>query len=125
MPWGVNRLRREGMVIDLTGNGASGDPLGTFHVVHYGWPPLEIGASEEDGRFRSLAGETFVAEVEFGPGRPTARVLRAYSNATQPGSPHVGDQLALVARREMRPAWRTREELRGHVEDVTPIPTQR
>ena len=66
-----------------------------------------------------------MAEVEFGPGRPTARVLLAYGNATQPGSPHVGDQFALVARREMRSAWRTREQLQGHLEDVTLIPAQR
>jgi acyl-homoserine-lactone acylase len=65
-----------------------------------------------------------VAEVEFGPRRPTARVLLTYGNATQPGSPHVGDQLVLVARQEMRPAWRTREELQGHLEAVTPIPSQ-
>jgi acyl-homoserine-lactone acylase len=128
VPWGVmHRLRREGTDIDLPGNGASGEPLGAFHVVHYG--AVVDGqiryVPTADGRFRSIAGETFVAEVEFGPGRPTARVLLSYGNATQPGSPHVGDQLALLARQEMRPAWRTREELQSHVEDTTPIPSQR
>lgn len=128
VPWGaVHRLRREGADVDLPGSGASGEPLGAFHVVHYG--AVVDGqiryVPEADGRFRSIAGETFVAEVEFGPGRPTARVLLTYGNATQPGSPHVGDQLALLAQQEMRPAWRTREELASHLEDVTPIPSQR
>jgi acyl-homoserine-lactone acylase len=128
VPWGaVNRLRREGTEIDLPGNGASGDPLGAFHVIHYAAGLQSLGRPElpADGRLRSIAGETFVAEVEFGPERPTARVLLSYGNATQPGSPHVGDQLGLVARREMRPAWRTREELQGQVEATTPIPSQR
>ncbi|MBX5493077.1 MAG: penicillin acylase family protein [Chloroflexi bacterium] len=125
VPWGaLNRLRREGTDIDLPGNGASGEPLGTVHVIHYG---AILGGQvaytpAPDGRFPSIAGETFVAEVEFGPARATARVLLAYGNATQPDSPHLGDQLALVARQEMRPAWRTRAELQGHVEATTPIP---
>jgi len=66
-----------------------------------------------------------VAEVEFGPGRPMARVLLSYGNATQPGSPHVGDQLALLAGQEMRPAWWAREEVQAHLEESTPIPSQR
>jgi acyl-homoserine-lactone acylase len=128
VPWGaVHRLRREGMDIDLPGNGASGEPLGSFHVVHYG--AIVEGqvryVPTPDGRFPSIAGETFVAEVEFGPERATARVLLAYGNATQPGSPHIGDQLALLARQETRPAWRTRAELAGHVDLVTPIPSLR
>jgi len=43
-------------------------------------------------------------------------VLLTYGNASQPGSPHVGDQLALFARKEMRQAWRTREEIEAHLE---------
>ena len=49
----------------------------------------------------------------------------SYGNATQPGSPHIGDQLGLLARQEMRPAWRMREELKCHIEYVTPIPGRR
>ena len=43
-------------------------------------------------------------------------MLTTYGNASQPGSPHVGDQLALFARKEMRPAWRTREEIEANLE---------
>jgi acyl-homoserine-lactone acylase len=128
VPWGeVHRLRREGSDVDLPGNGATGDPLGAFHVVHYG--AVVDGQIQyvpaADGRFRSIAGDTFVAAVEFGPEGATARVLLSYGNATQPGSPHVGDQLTLLARQELRPAWRTRAELQGHVAAVTPIPSAR
>jgi acyl-homoserine-lactone acylase len=49
-------------------------------------------------------------------------VLTTYGNATQSGSPHNGDQLALLSRKEMRPAWRTRAEIEAHLEAVTAIP---
>ena len=39
-----------------------------------------------------------------------------YGNASQPGSPHVGDQLPLAARGELRPAWRTRAEIEANLE---------
>ena len=36
----------------------------------------------------------------------------SYGNATQPGSSHRGDQLELFAKKELRPAWRTRRKSR-------------
>ena len=36
-----------------------------------------------------------------------AKVLLSYGNATQPGSPHFGDQLELFSRKEFRDAWFT------------------
>jgi acyl-homoserine-lactone acylase len=39
-----------------------------------------------------------------------------YGNASQPGSPHVGDQLVLAAKGELRPVWRTREEIEANLE---------
>ena len=60
-------------------------------------------------------GDSYVAAVEFGdPVR--AQVLLTYGNASQPGSPHVGDQLALSANGEMRTVWRTREEIEANLE---------
>ena len=57
-----------------------------------------------------------MAAVEFGE-TVRARVLLTYGNASQPGSPHVGDQLVLSANGEMRPAWRTREEIEANLEE--------
>jgi acyl-homoserine-lactone acylase len=68
-----------------------------------------------DGRLVSVAGDTYIAAVEFSqPVR--AQVLTTYGNASQPGSPHIDDQLALFARNQMRPAWRTREEVAANLE---------
>lgn len=44
-----------------------------------------------------------------------ARVLNVLGNATQPGSPHRADQLELLARKQLRPAWRTRREIEAHL----------
>jgi len=103
--WGdVNRLRYAGK--DLPGNGGSGDPFGIFRVAFY--------APDEDGKRRILGGDTYYQVVEFSqPIR--AKVLTAYGNATQPGSPHRGDQLELFSREEMREAWRTRGEVEGRL----------
>jgi acyl-homoserine-lactone acylase len=110
VPWGqVNRLSR-----DLPGNGADGDPLGVFHVVSFA--PTEGGDT-----FRAVFGDTYVGAVEFTPGGPRAQTLLAYGNATRPGSPHVRDQLPLLARKEMRPVWRTRAEVEANLEERTPI----
>ena len=105
VPWGeVYRLRMGGR--DLP---ASGGPsrLGIFRALEF--------APEKDGRFRALFGDSFVALVEFSqPIR--AKALLSYGNATQPGSPHRGDQLDLFARKQLRPVWRTREEIEAHLE---------
>ena len=45
-----------------------------------------------------------------------AKVLITYGNATQPGSTHIGDQLPLYARNQLRTAWRTRQEVEAHLE---------
>lgn len=105
VPWGeVHRLRYAG--IDFPANGGPGN-LGIFRVLY--------ATPEKDGKFRSVGGDSYVAAVEFSnPIR--ANVLLSYGNATQPHSPHVGDQLGLFSRKELRPVWRTREAIEAHFE---------
>jgi acyl-homoserine-lactone acylase len=104
--WGdFNRLRLG--AVDLPASGGPGDPAGIFQVVEFAPAP--------DGRLASLAGDTYIAAIEFSqPVR--AQVLTVYGNASQPNSPHIDDQLPLFARNEMRPAWRTREEVMANLE---------
>ena len=103
--WGeVFRLRRGDA--DLPANGGPG-ALGIFRAVGY--------SEDEDGRFRAVVGDSFVAAVEFS--KPLrAGVLIGYGNASQPGSPHLTDQLPLFSRKELRPVWRTRPEIEAHLE---------
>ncbi|MBG1270236.1 acylase [Nostoc sp. WHI] len=104
--WGeVFRLRTG--KINLPGNGADGY-LGTFRVVNF--------SPETEKRFQSIGGDSFVAAVEFSqPVR--AMALTSYGNATQPGSPHVGDQIQLFARKQLRPVWRSPQEINAHLEE--------
>lgn len=106
IPWGeVHRLRYGGR--DLPANGGEGDPIGVFRTTWFG-PP-------ENGVAPVVGGDGFYAAVEFTqPLR--ARVLLAYGNATRPGSPHVGDQIELYARNEMRTPWLTRAEVEANLE---------
>lgn len=106
-PWGeLNRLG------DLPGNGAPGDPLGVFHVIGY---------ARQGDVGRAYFGDTYVAAVEFTPQGPHAQVVLSYGNSSQPGSPHNGDQLRLIAEKRMRPAWLTRAEVEANLESRTPI----
>jgi acyl-homoserine-lactone acylase len=102
--WGdVHRLRRD--AVDLPANGGPGQ-LGIFRVTQF--------AEDDDGRQRAVAGDSWIAAIEFSdPVR--ARVLLSYGNASQPNSPHRTDQLALYARKELREAWRTRAEIEAHL----------
>ena len=102
--WGdVYRLSYAGR--DLPANGGPG-ALGIFRVLGFG----------PDGDVQTAGGgDSYVAAIEFSdPVR--ARVLLSYGNATQPGSSHRGDQLELFAKKELRPAWRTRPEIEANME---------
>ena len=106
VPWGKVARLRYGKV-DLPASGGPG-MFGIFRVI-------DLMPSSADGSFQAFAGDTYIAAIEFSdPIR--AKVLNTYGNATQPASPHVGDQLALYVRNEMRPVWRTRKEIEAHLE---------
>jgi acyl-homoserine-lactone acylase len=93
---------------DLPASGADGDPLGVFRTVWFGPPG-------SDGVARAVGGDSFYAAVEFGATR-RAKVLLAYGNSTQPYSKHVGDQLELFSRGEMRTPWLERADVEAHLE---------
>jgi len=105
VPWGeVARLRYGN--VDVPASGGPG-LFGIFRVIDL--------APAAGGRFQQVAGDTYIAAIEFS--NPVkAKVLTTYGNATQSGSPHVGDQLQLYARNELRPVWRTRQEIEAHLE---------
>jgi acyl-homoserine-lactone acylase len=104
-PWGSEmRLIWGGQ--NLPASGASGR-YGDINVIDYGLL--------KDGVRAASFGATFVAVVDFAA--PTkAKVLMSYGDASQPGSPHLGDQIPLLSAKEMRDAWRTRAEVEAHLE---------
>jgi acyl-homoserine-lactone acylase len=104
--WGnVFRLRYGNL--DLPANGGDGDK-GIFRVLNF--------APADDGRFQAVAGDSYVAAIEFSqPVR--AMALNSYGNATQTGSLHITDQLPLFVRKQLRSVWRTRQEIIAHLEE--------
>ena len=106
VPWGdVYRIRWDGR--DLPAQGTWGEPLGGVRVAGYGLDP--------DGKMRVTSGDGFYAIIEFAdPVR--AKVLMAYGNASQPGSPHRGDQIELYAAGAMREAWLDRRTIEANLE---------
>jgi acyl-homoserine-lactone acylase len=104
-PWGqVMRIRRGG--VEAPASGAPGR-LGVFDVLDFG--------KMVNGVRPANFGDSFIAIVSFdGPTR--AKVLMTYGNSSQPGSPHVDDQAPLLARHDLREAWRTRAEVLAHLE---------
>ena len=109
--WGEVARLRDGKG-DSPSNGGPGS-LGIFRVVEYG--------QTKDGHLQAGFGDSFVFVVEFSnPVR--ARVLLTYGNASQSGSPHLGDQLKLFEKQELRPVWRTRKEIEAHLESREALP---
>jgi acyl-homoserine-lactone acylase len=104
--WGaVYRLRRDGL--DFAASGADGQ-YGVFRVLGY-------SHSDPDGRYRATGGTSWVAAIEFS--RPVRAVsIIGYGNASRAGSPHRTDQLALLARKESKPVWRSHGEIERHLE---------
>lgn len=104
VPWGdVFRLRY--VNVDLPANGGPGR-FGIFRVVNF--------VPNDNGQFESIDGDSFVAAIEFSnPVR--AMVLNSYGNATQPNSLHVGDQLEQFAQKQLRPVWRSRQDILNHL----------
>jgi acyl-homoserine-lactone acylase len=104
VPWGeVHRFRRG--EADLPANGFH-DPYGVFRMAWF--------AEADDGRLAVTGGDTYVAAIEFSEPVRAMAVL-GYGNSSQPGSPHLADQLQFLARKELRPVWRTREEIEAHL----------
>ena len=107
VPWGaVHRL----VGPERSHPASGGDGLfGLFRVLRFG--------EMEEGRRRATFGDSYVALTEFTEdGPPRAKAVLPYGNASQPGSPHRGDQLQLYAEKKMRPIWLRRDSVRAHLE---------
>ncbi len=103
--WGeVNRFASG--KADLPGNGADGS-VGVFRTIQF-------GRKEGNKRYAS-SGETFVCAIEFAR-KQRANCLLSYGNASQHGSPHLEDQLPLLAARKLHPVWRDKSDVKAHLE---------
>ncbi|HEY9767136.1 MAG TPA: acylase [Coleofasciculaceae cyanobacterium] len=104
VPWGeVFRLNYGN--VNLPANGGPGY-LGIFRVVNF--MPME-----DSKHFQAFDGDSFVAAIEFS--QPVkAMALTTYGNATQPNSTNSDEQLKLFTQKQLRPIWRSRQEVEAH-----------
>jgi len=103
--WGdVIRLHRGST--DLPGNGAP-SMMGAIRTADFG---LFV-----NGKAEIRSGDTYYAVIEFS--NPVhAEALLGYGNWSKPGSKHVDDQLALASKKQLRPVWRTKNEIESNLE---------
>jgi acyl-homoserine-lactone acylase len=91
---------------DLPGNGGAGGS-GLFRTIAY--------TRREGNRFYAAHGETIVCAVEFAASQ-RAQCLLGYGNSTQPGSPHLDDQLPFMVQKKLLPVLRDRKEIEAGLE---------
>ncbi|HID54562.1 MAG TPA: acylase [Anaerolineae bacterium] len=105
VPWQeVNRLIRGNVDVGL------GGAPDVNHAIY--------GELQEDGRFRGIAGDSYVMLVMWdADGRLTSQSIHQYgSAATRPDSPHYADQSPLFAQRRLKPVWLDEADIRAHLE---------
>jgi acyl-homoserine-lactone acylase len=91
---------------DLPGNGGPGGS-GLFRTIAF--------SRREGERYYAGSGETIVCVVEFARAQ-RAQCLLGYGNATQPGSPHLEDQLPLMVQKKLLPVSREKREIEATLE---------
>jgi acyl-homoserine-lactone acylase len=104
-PWGEFFRFRLGS-LDLPGYGAPGS---------WGVLANNSGIPQEDGTLVSSIGETWILILDMAD-PDNAMAVTSYSNASQPDSTHIDDQLPLYAEKQLRKIWRTEAEIRDHME---------
>jgi acyl-homoserine-lactone acylase len=91
---------------DLPGNGGPGGS-GLFRTIAF--------TRREGNKYYAASGETIVCAIEFARTQ-RAQCLLGYGNATQPGSPHVQDQLPFMVQKKLLPVRRDKKEVEGNLE---------
>ena len=98
---------------DLPGNGGPGGS-GLFRTIAFTRRPSTEGRSDGD-RYYAASGETIVCAIEFSRDQ-RAQCLLGYGNATQPGSPHLEDQLPFMVQKKLLPVHREKKDIEAHLE---------
>jgi acyl-homoserine-lactone acylase len=92
---------------DTPGNGGAGNS-GIFRTITYS---RKVG-----NQYFAAHGDTFYCAIEFDKKAQVAQCSTSYGNASQPGSPHLSDQLPLMSAKKLIPVWRDRKEIEAHLE---------
>ena len=101
-------------------------PLGDVQRLRRGTVDLPVGGGpdvlnatytkREGGSLVGTQGDSYVLLVDFTKDGPRSRSINNYGASSRPGSKHYADQAPLFVRHELKPAWRSLEEIRAHLE---------
>jgi acyl-homoserine-lactone acylase len=91
---------------DVPGNGGAG-ASGVFRTIAF---TRRVG-----NKIYATHGETFVCAIEFADAQK-AQCSVSYGNSSQPGSPHLEDQLPLMTQKKLHPVWREKKDVEAHLE---------
>ncbi len=92
---------------EIPANGSFGS-LGVFRTLAF--------SKGKDGKYYAFHGDGYVCATEFGD-EIKAKVILGYGNASQPGNKHVGDQLELFSKKQLRDAWIKKSDIEAHLEE--------
>ena len=70
------------------------------------------------GRFKSIAGDSYIQLVDFGPDKTTMGSVNAYGASSKPGSPHYDDQMELFVNKKLKPVTLDWEVIKQQAADV-------
>ncbi len=101
-------------------------PLGEVQRLRRGDTDLPLGGGpdvlnaaytkREGHHLVGTQGDSYVLLVDFTDAGPRSRSIINYGASSKRASPHFADQAPLFVKRETKPAWRTLEEIRAHLE---------
>ncbi len=123
VPWGqINRYQRlTGDILSPFNDNLPSIPI-PFASGNYG-SLASSGSTPEPGtkRWYVTSGNSFVAVVQFGPGRVRARAVTAGGESGHPGSPHFTDEAERYASGNLREVYFYPDQLKGpHRADLPP-----
>ena len=102
--WGeVHRFRRGNWDLPMSGH------RDCFRTIGY--------QREKDGKMKPVFGDSYVLAVEFAD-VPIAYSVMAYSQSSDPHSPHFADQSVLFAANQMKRVWFTEKDIEKNLERV-------
>jgi len=57
----------------------------------------------DNNQYKGIAGESYIALVQFGPDGPIIETVNAYGSSAEPDSPHYTDQMDLFVKQQLKP----------------------